>query len=200
MHARAVKAPAWQPAEVSREAWIEPLRWCAWAIFVALPVLAFLVQPLAGRVVWTIAVAGLPLIIALAGYHHWRRICPLAWFANLAAGLSHPGERRASSWLQANYYYVVFAIFFVSLWLRLVATNGNGMALGAFLLLLSLTAFVFGASIAQLSTIVSAPARTRSASTPKNATRRDARSIFRAYERGLGPKTTPPPGRSGDDM
>lgn len=134
-----------QPEEVSGEAWLEPVRWCALAVFVALPVFAFLVQPWAGRVVWTVAVATLPLIIVVAGYHRWRRICPLAWFAQLPAVLGHPGERRVSPWLQANYQYVVFTIFFVSLWLRLVATNGDGKALAMFLLLVSFSAFVFGA-------------------------------------------------------
>ena len=87
----------------------------------------------------------IPLLIVIAGYHRWRLICPLAAFAQLAAKLGHPGERRASAWLQANYYYVAFAIFLVSLWIRLVATNGNGAALGGFLLLLSLAAFLYGA-------------------------------------------------------
>lgn len=146
MHGRAEEATARQPEEVSGEAWLEPVRWWALAVFVALPIFAYLAQPLAGRVVWTVAVASLPLIIVLAGYHRWRRICPLAWFAHLAARLGHPGERRASAWLQANYYYVVFATFLVSLWLRLVATNGHGTALAGFLLLLSLTAFAYGAA------------------------------------------------------
>ena len=32
---------------------------------------------------------------------------------------------KASPWLEANYYYVSFAIFFFSLWMRLIATNGD---------------------------------------------------------------------------
>ncbi len=135
-----------EAAEVSREAWLRLARWCALAVFAALPVFAWLVQPLAGRVVWTICVASLPLLIVLAGYYRWRQICPLAWFAQAASFLGRPGGRRASPWLQANYYYVTFTFLFVSLWLRLVATNGQGKALGAFLLLLSLAAFVFGAA------------------------------------------------------
>jgi hypothetical protein len=124
--------------------WVEPVRWCALAVFLALPIFAFLVPRLAGRVVWTVCIALLPLFIVLGGYHPWRRICPLAWFAQLPARLGRPGERRASSWLQANYYYVVFAVFIVSLWLRLVATNGDGPALGSFLVLISLAALLSG--------------------------------------------------------
>jgi len=146
MRGGAEEATARQPEEVSREAWLEPVRWCALAVFVALPVVAGLSQRLGGRVIWTVAVAGLPLIIVLAGYHRWRRICPLAWFAQLATSLHRPGQRRASAWLQAHYYYVAFAVFLVSLWLRLVATNGQGTALAGFLLLLSLAAFAFGAA------------------------------------------------------
>ena len=135
-----------EPAEVSREAWLRLARWGALAVFVALPVFAALAQPLAGRVVWTVCVASLPLLIVLAGYYRWRQICPLAWFAQAATFLGRPGGRRASRWLQANYYYVTFTILFVCLWLRLVAINGQGKALGVFLLLLSLAAFVFGAA------------------------------------------------------
>lgn len=146
MQERAATATGWEVAKGSGETWLEWVRGCALAVFVALPVLAYLVQPLAGRVVWTVAVASLPLIIVLAGYHRWREICPLAWFAQLAARLGRPGEHRASAWMQANYYYVTFGIFLFSLWLRLVATNGHGKALAIFLLLLSLAAFVCGAA------------------------------------------------------
>jgi hypothetical protein len=142
----AAPATTRQPAEVSGEAWLEPVRWLALAAFVALPVLGFVAPHLAGRVFWTVVLASLPLLIVLAGYHRWRRICPLAWFSQLPARLGRPGERRASPWMQANYYGVTFAIFFLSLWLRLVATNGHGRALASFLLLLSFVALVFGAT------------------------------------------------------
>ncbi len=135
-----------QLEEVSGGRWLAPVRAGALAVFVALPVFGTFLQPLAGRVVWTIVVASLPLIIVIAGYHHWRRICPLAWFAQLAARLGRPGQRRASPWLQANYYSVAFSIFLICLWLRLVATNGHGKALASFLLLLSFAALAFGAA------------------------------------------------------
>ena len=135
-----------QSPDTGVESWIEPLRWTALAVFVAIPIFAYFVQALAGRVVWTVAVASLPLQIVLLGYHRWRRICPLAFFARLPARLGRSGRRRPSRWLQANYYYVAFAVFIVSLWLRLIATNGDGPALAAFLVLLSLTALAFGAA------------------------------------------------------
>jgi CRP-like cAMP-binding protein len=145
MQERAARTTAGRLEKDSEGVWLEALRWCALAVFLALPVFAWIAPQWAGRIFWTIVLPILPLLIVLAGYHRWRRICPLAWFAHLSAKLGRPGERRASPRLQSNYYYLVFAIFIVSLWLRLVATNGNGPALAVFLLLISLAAFVFGA-------------------------------------------------------
>jgi hypothetical protein len=126
------------------EWWVEPIRWAALALFIAVPIFAYFFQDYAGGVVWTILVASLPIFIVLVGYHRWRRICPLAFFAQLPARLKRPGTRKAGPWLEANYYYVVFGVFFVSLWLRLIATNGDGHAITAFFVVLSLTALLFG--------------------------------------------------------
>jgi Cyclic nucleotide-binding domain/4Fe-4S binding domain len=130
----------------SERPWLEFLRWCALVVFLALPVCAWLVPRWAGRVLWTVLLPIIPLLIVLAGYHRWRRICPLAWFSNLPTRLGFPGERRASAFLQSNYYYLVLSIFIVSLWLRLVATNGSGAALAMFLVLISFAALLFGAA------------------------------------------------------
>ncbi len=137
---------AGRAAETTEGAWVEALRWCALAVFLAFPAFAFLAPRWAGRLFWTIFLPIVPLLIVIAGYHRWRRICPLAWFSNLATRFGRPGERRASQRLQANYYYLVFSIFVISLWLRLIATNGDGAVLAAFLLLISFAALVFGAT------------------------------------------------------
>ncbi len=92
----AVQATARPAAQVSAEPWLEAVRWGALAVFVAMPVFAWLAPHRVGRVFWTVAVAALPLLMVLAGYHRWRRICPLAWFSQVAVRLGHPGERRAS--------------------------------------------------------------------------------------------------------
>jgi CRP-like cAMP-binding protein len=126
------------------EWWVEPIRWAALAVFIAVPIFAYSFQDYAGGVVWTILVASLPVFIVLVGYHRWRRICPLAFFAQLPARLKRPGTRKAGAWLEANYYYVALGVFFVSLWLRLIATNGDGQAITAFFVVLSLTALLFG--------------------------------------------------------
>ncbi|MBC7908969.1 MAG: cyclic nucleotide-binding domain-containing protein [Pyrinomonadaceae bacterium] len=131
--------------EADAEWWVEPVKWVALAVFIIVPIFALLVQPLAGRVVWTIVVAALPLFIVLVGYHRWRRICPLAFFAQIPVRLRRPGTRKASDWLEHNYYYVAFTVFFVSLWLRLIATNGDGLSIATFFVLITLAALIFGA-------------------------------------------------------
>jgi Cyclic nucleotide-binding domain len=124
--------------------WIEPIRWAALAVFIGVPIFAYFFPDYAGGVVWTILVASLPIFIVLVGYHRWRRLCPLAFFAQLPAHLKRPGTRKAGPWLEANYYYVACGVFFLSLWLRLIATNGDGQAITAFFVVLSLMALLFG--------------------------------------------------------
>jgi len=121
------------------------VRGFALIVFITIPVFAYLVQAVAGRVVWTIVVAALPLFIVLVGYHRWRNICPLAFFAQIPARLRKPGKKKASNWLEANYYFVVFSIFLCCLWIRLIATNGDGLAISVFFISLSLAALTCGA-------------------------------------------------------
>lgn len=127
------------------ETMIRTVRWAALAVFGAVPLLGLAAQPYAGRVVWTIVIAALPLFIVLAGYHRWRRICPLAFVNQIPVMRRRPGARRAPAWLEAGYPYVSFAVFFVSLWARLVATNGSGAAIALFFVLIALAALVTGA-------------------------------------------------------
>jgi hypothetical protein len=133
------------PAKSDEEWWVAPIKWTALAVFIAIPIFTSLVQSLAGRVVWTIAVAALPLFIVLVGYHRWRRICPLAFFAQIPVRLRRPGTSRASEWLEKNYYYLTLTVFFVSLWLRLIATNGDGHAIATFFVLITIAALICGA-------------------------------------------------------
>lgn len=133
------------PAKPDDDWWIKPIKWVALAVFIAVPVFTTLVQSLAGRMVWTIVVAALPLFIVLVGYHRWRKICPLAFFSQIPVWLRRPGTNKASEWLEKNYYYVTFSIFFVSLWIRLIATNGDGHAIATFFVLIAVAALIFGA-------------------------------------------------------
>jgi hypothetical protein len=125
---------------VLESGWVEQTRRAALVVFPALAVFSVLVPGLAGRVFWTIAIACLPLFFVIAGYHRWRRICPLAFIAQLSTRTGRPGRRRAGKWLQAHAYHVSFAVLFGSLWLRLVATNGDGYLLALFLVALSAAA------------------------------------------------------------
>lgn len=133
------------PPKPDDEWWVGPIKWIALAIFVVVPIFTMLVQSLAGRMVWTIVVAALPLFIVLVGYHRWRKICPLAFFSQIPVLLRRPGTNKASEWLERNYYYITFGAFFISLWLRLVATNGDGRAIAAFFVLGAFAALIIGA-------------------------------------------------------
>jgi hypothetical protein len=136
-----------QPREGEAEWWIGPVKWVALAVFIAVPLFAHtqMMEMLAGRVVWTVVVAAIPLFIVLVGYHRWRRLCPLAFFAQIPVRLKRPGILKASPWLETNYYYVSFGVFFFSLWMRLIATNGDGHAISAFFVMISVAALIFGA-------------------------------------------------------
>jgi hypothetical protein len=113
-------------------------------VFIVLPILTSLFEAYAGGVVWMVVIASVPVFIVLVGYHRWRRICPLAFVAQLPARLARPGMHKAGPWLEAHHYDVAFAVFFVPLWLRLIASNGDGHAISAFIGLLSLMALLVG--------------------------------------------------------
>jgi len=141
--ARPVRSPT--PGAAARaERWVGPLGWVALAVWLAIPFLGVFEQPLAGRVVWTMAVAGLPLFIVVVGYHRWRRICPLAFFNQIPVKLRRPGTRRASARFEEHYYFVPFTMFLLGLWLRLIWTNGDGTAIAIFFVGISLLALVAG--------------------------------------------------------
>ena len=141
--ARGSYPPQRSPAPEA-EWWVEPIAWVALVVFLVLPILSAVYEDYAGGVVWTMLIASLPVFIVLVGYHRWRRICPVAFLTQLPARVQRPGTRRAGPWLEANYYYVTFTVFFVSLWLRLIATNGDGHAISVFFIVLSLSALLFG--------------------------------------------------------
>jgi hypothetical protein len=126
------------------EWWVRPVRKAALAVFVVVPFFAFFIPRFAGRVVWTVVIAALPLFIVLVGYHRWRRICPLAFVAQIPTMLKRPGRRKVPAWLEECYYYVPWSVFVVSLWLRLIATNGSGRAITAFFVAIAGVALACG--------------------------------------------------------
>jgi hypothetical protein len=124
--------------------WVQPLRWVALAVWIGIPIFALLAQDIAGRIVWTVAVAALPIFIVLVGYHRWRRICPLAFWNQIPVRLRRPGNRRAPDWLEKRYYFVPLGLFTFGLWLRLIWTNGDGIALALFFIGISVVSLLFG--------------------------------------------------------
>ena len=89
------RPPPWNPAGVARRprrrrnrdprtpGGSSRVRLAALVVFPGLVIFSVLEPRLAGRVFWTVAVASLPLLFVLAGYHRWRRICPLAFVSQL---------------------------------------------------------------------------------------------------------------------
>ncbi|GLH70545.1 hypothetical protein GETHPA_20780 [Geothrix rubra] len=88
-----------------------------------------LLHPLGVRIVWAVAVAALPLGIVLAGYHAWRRVCPLAFFATLGQRLKRQGKRKAGEWLGRHHLDVQAMILGTALALRHLGANDAPWAL-----------------------------------------------------------------------
>lgn len=99
------------------------------------------------RILWTMAIAALPIFFVVGGYHLWRRICPLAVAGQLGRLVGSPGTRKIGDWLGERYVYVQFGLLFTALSLRLVAINGTPAALAAFLgaivVAAAITSFVY---------------------------------------------------------
>lgn len=86
------------------------------------------------RILWTMAIASLPLFWVVAGYHVWRRICPLAVVGQLGRLLGRPGTRKVDGWLAENYLFLQLGLMIVGLTLRLTVTNGSAVWLSGFLI------------------------------------------------------------------
>lgn len=85
------------------------------------------------RILWTMCIAALPLFWVVAGYHVWRRICPLAVVGQVGRLLGRPGTRKVEGWLTTNYLYLQLGLMLVGMSFRLVATNGSPLWLAGFL-------------------------------------------------------------------
>ncbi|MGE5186252.1 MAG: cyclic nucleotide-binding domain-containing protein [Acidobacteriota bacterium] len=113
-------------------------RWVTAARVVMVIALAATIPAILGvehgnRLVWTIAIAALPFFWMTAGYHVWRRICPLAVAGQLGRLLGRPGARKMGDWMGRHYLHVQLALMVACLSLRLVATNGSDVWLAGFL-------------------------------------------------------------------
>jgi hypothetical protein len=101
------------------------------------------------------------LILMSFGHEAWRRICPLSFMSQIPRALGIQRKKRVldpltqaaryelvtireNSWLGKNHLYVQWVLFIAGLWLRIVAVNGNRMALGIFLIVTILCAIFVG--------------------------------------------------------
>jgi polyferredoxin len=96
------------------------------------------------RIVWAVAVAALPLGIVLAGYHAWRRVCPLAFFATLGQRLKRQGKRKAGEWLGRHHLDVQAAILAAAMALRHLGANEAPWALALLFAAVILAALAVG--------------------------------------------------------
>ncbi len=94
------------------------------------------------RLTWTVAIASLPFFWMAFGYHLWRRICPLAVMGQIGRLVGRPGTRKMGDWMSKNYLLVQLGLMVVALTMRLVATNGSHVWLGAFLGVVTVWAIV----------------------------------------------------------
>jgi len=101
--------------------------------------------PVGPQLLWTVAIAALPLFWVLGGFHLWRRICPLSWFSQLPRLLGRPGNKKVSGWWSRNALLVQLSVMAVALTLRLLWINGDPLALSGALGAFALIAIGFGA-------------------------------------------------------
>lgn len=96
------------------------------------------------RVFWTVVMPLVPIGFVLFGFHAWRKACPIATVGSWGARFHRRGRSAPAFWRQ-HAMTIGLLILMVTLVFRLVATNGDGVALAAFLGALGLGAFAFNA-------------------------------------------------------
>lgn len=96
------------------------------------------------QVFWTCAIAALPLLWVTFGFAAWRRACPLAWFARLAARLGREGARRAPARLRTGAPLLQLGLMVAALTARHLWINGEAWPLVVFLGGLAAAAAVSG--------------------------------------------------------
>ena len=123
--------------------------WITLARFIMVLALATTIPVILGigdgrRYFWAAAIASLPLFWVVGGFHLWRRICPLAVFAQVGRYLGISGSRRMSGKLVTHYMVLQLGLMILALSLRLIMTNGTRWALVGFLIAAVILAIVTG--------------------------------------------------------
>ena len=96
------QAPA--PTSASAARWIRATLVAGYLGVIALCWLT----PWGPRVFWTMALPLVPIGIVLMGFHHWRRICPLAFWGELGQNLPRTNARRPGGWLERWFFLLSF--------------------------------------------------------------------------------------------
>ena len=103
-----------------------------------------LLLPLGPKLVWTLVVTAIPLGFTVAGYHAWRRVCPLAFFATLGQRLQRQSKRKAGDWLAAHGLEVQLGLLALGMALRHLGANSTPWAMVSLFILVILAATVVG--------------------------------------------------------
>lgn len=107
--------------------------------------------PIGARIFWAAVVPCSIFILLVFGHELWRRICPLSFLSQIprALGIQRRYKRvntetgkinyelakvKPNSWLDRNYLYLQFGLFYLGLCIRLLFVNTTGWVLGSFLL------------------------------------------------------------------
>ena len=121
-----------------------PLVRAAGVVLLAGSVPLALGHPSGPKLIWTWMVAGVPLAFTVAGYHAWRRICPLAFFATLGQRWKRQRKAKAGEWLAAHGPEVQMGLLALALVARHLGANATPWALASLLVLVILAATAVG--------------------------------------------------------
>lgn len=120
------------------------MRYVQTALVVAYLVVTVLTAwvPSGTAVFWTMLMPLLPLLVVLAGFSFWRRVCPIATLGASRGEVRGTHRRRLPPLLRRHGVAVGFALLVVALWGRLVFFNHDGVGLALLLTALPLVAWL----------------------------------------------------------
>ncbi|WP_373069434.1 cyclic nucleotide-binding domain-containing protein [Sulfurimonas sp.] len=110
-------------------------------VFVSLLLLLLFVEH-STSYVWTVFVPVVPVLFLIFGYSKWRKVCPLAFLANISQNLNWIEKKKLPKWFEKNFYYLQYSILFVAFAARLTVLNFNDIYLAVFFIFVILFAFL----------------------------------------------------------
>jgi cyclic nucleotide-binding protein/4Fe-4S binding protein len=133
-----LKAQLTNIRSLSFEDWV---RGALIAAYLAIIIVCFTTN-LGPRIFWTMALPLLIICIVLMGYNTWRRICPLAFWGTFGVRLKpkHQKLRRVPEWMERWFFMISLGLLVIMLIVRLLLINGDGILLGATLILVGMVA------------------------------------------------------------